>query len=945
MKAALYAWLVDRQGSLRRRLAALRLLLLFPLLCFLLGETALLLRATQENSVPLEAPLPTPVAALPFLGITIALEKASPAERQAALQRLRQTGFGWVRQRLDWGQIEAQPERFTWGASDGLVTDIVAAGLVPVLVLDGSPAWARAKQDRGATDNPLAPPTDPVTFARFAAAVAQRYGATVRFYQLWDEPNIAPHWGNRHIEPVGYAQLLKAAAPAIRAADVDAVIVLAALAPTPDRGHLAVDEVYFLQRLYAAGAAPFFDVVAAQPFGFGATPQDERARRTVLNFQRVKLLRRAMLAADDGKTPIWAVRYGWNTRRNSPWRTVTPTDQVAFATAALTIAQQEWPWLTAMGWAIDQPVQPPANPQWGWALTPALTKAFHAWQLSSGALPPLNSLVLPLVWRWLGMALLLLLIGWRLLAALSLLPWVRWQQAYQVQPVWAKVIGWLLLALVYYVATWPPLILLCWLIATLLILPAPLTGLVMAALLLPFYFQHKEIMVAGFSVAVPPAHAALGCVGVVLVARGLANFRETFNTGGMTRQTRHEGLLRQVRTLFQPSRKMSAEPPSIRLRQCLVVGRAKVVRLAQSTERTDRLALLWLGINFVSAFQQWRWPGTAQGLLNLALLPCLAYGATRVFVTTPAQRTLLSTALFLGGLAAAVGGLFFWWQGQGTAADGLLRLVGPYFSPNHAALYLERIGWLGMGLALSYSDWRRRGLWVALGVIGVALWLTASRGAWLLGIPAGAIIFIWAGGLLPSMRFVTLPTARHLLVTAAVLTLIVFVVIVFVVMEGIGGQPLWERLSNSATVTERLRIWQATGRLWTEHWLLGVGPSGFFWFYPRYWVGGAESDPNLLHPHNLWLELLAGWGVLGLGWFLLLGRQLGQHLRWARNNTGHPPPWPTIGLLAAFAAGLAHGQVDTFGALPDLALWQWFALGLLATTGPSPAKIDRRYQS
>ncbi|MCE7980527.1 MAG: hypothetical protein DYG89_04990 [Caldilinea sp. CFX5] len=881
-------WLVDRQGGLRRRLAGLRLLLLFPLLCFLLGETALLLRTTQESSARLVAPLPTTAVALPFLGITVALETASPAERQAALQRLRQAGFGWVRQRLDWGQIEVQPERFDWRASDALVADMGASGLVPVLVLDGSPAWARAAQDRGATDNPLAPPADPATFARFAAKVAERYGATVRFYQLWDEPNIAPHWGNRHIEPVGYARLLKAAAPAVRAADADAVIVLAALAPTPDRGHLAVDEVYYLQRLYAAGAAPFFDVVAAQPFGFGAAPADERARLPVLNFQRVKLLRRAMLAAGDGATPIWAVRYGWNTRGDSPWRTVTPPDQRAFATAALTIARQEWPWLTAMGWAIDQPDQPATNPQWGFALTPALSAAFRAWQPPGAPTPTRNSTPAPLFWRWGGVISALLLVGWRIGATCNVLPWAVWGQAYQQQPLWVQGIVWLLLVLVYYFATWPPLLLLCWLAATLLLLSSPLVGLAFTALLLPFYFQHKEIAVAGFEVAIPPAHAMLGCLGGALLIRALV----------------------QRTTLTQ--------------------------RTFQDVNQLDGLALLWLVISGLSALSAWSWLGAGQGLLNLALLPGLAYVATRVVVTTSYQRTLLSIALFLGGLLAALGGLLLWWQGLGTAADGVLRLVGPYFSPNHAALYLERIGWLGVGLALSYHGWRRRWAWVAIGVIGVALWLTASRGAWLLGMPAGAIVFLWAGGLLRSTPFVALLTERRRrLVTAAVLAFLVLVAIGW-----IAGQPRWERLTNSATVAERVQIWLATSRLWADHWFFGVGPGGFFWHYPRYWFGGAESDPNLLHPHNLWLELLAGWGVLGLGWFLLLGRQLGRHLRWARSQA-ILPPWQTIGLLAAFAAGIAHGQVDTFGALPDLALWQWIALGLLAAEAPVVSASSR----
>lgn len=82
---------------------------------------------------------------------------------------------------------------------DKILADVAASELEVVVVLDGSPAWARGAVDQPPTDNPFAPPAANADFARFATAFAQRYGKIVRFYQIWDEPNIAPHWGNRRI--------------------------------------------------------------------------------------------------------------------------------------------------------------------------------------------------------------------------------------------------------------------------------------------------------------------------------------------------------------------------------------------------------------------------------------------------------------------------------------------------------------------------------------------------------------------------------------------------------------------------------------------------------------------------------------------------------------------------------------------------------------------------
>jgi O-antigen ligase len=867
-------------GRYRRALAFIRLLLLYTLLCFLVLYGALAWRQVRESGWGLDNPLPpvdSPGQQIPFLGITIELLDADPATQQADLQRLQESGFGWVRQRFEWAALEPEPGQYTWEASDALLSAIASAGLTPVALLDGSPAWARRPLDTGATDNPLAPPADPASFARFAAAFAERYGDGVRFYQVWDEPNIAPHWGNRHIEPVEYAQLLKAAATAIRGADDNAAILLAALAPTADRGHTAIDEVYFLHRLYAAGAAPYFDAVAVQSYGFGARPDDGRARLALLNFQRVKLVRRAMLSAGDGATPIWLVRYGWNTRPDSPWRTVSPADQVQFAGAALTLAAHEWPWLAAMGWMIDRPATPSADPMWGFALTPELSQTFRHWTPPPAAdapvltappltLPPLALLVLT------GVVVL-----WRGKAAAAIVPWRGWLAWWRTAPAAAQIVAWVALAGAYYFAVWPPLVVLCWLAAAFLVAAQPLAGLGLAAALLPFYFQHKEVKLVDATLTAPPAVVLLACLIPPLIGR---------------------------------------------------IDWRRSLHLHRDRSQFDWLAVLWLAISLISMVNVWHWPAYWHGLVMGVIAPLVGYVAIRTLVDTAAAQRQIVTALFAGGLLVALLGLVDWLRGGGTEADGVLRLVGPYFSPNHTALYLVRTLFLGMGLALAARGGRT--FWaVACGAVAVALLLTASRGAWLLGVPAGLVFLLWVwlrqrrepvranlGKLRP-------PRARWLRPSAAVVV-------------GIGGvatllSASWSRLTNSETVLSRLHIWQATLRLWTEAPWFGVGPGGFFWRYPAY-VPPGNAEINLLHPHNVWLETGVTWGLLGLAWLVVLGVLIGCVARrlLQRQSAFN---WLTIGLVAGLVAAMAHAQVDAFWSLPDLALWNWLAIGALENRG------------
>ncbi len=862
-------------------LARLRLLFLYAILCYSLLEISLASRDLLEAApfLPDQSTLPAPTTAYPAqrAGINVALEQyADSAQRRAALADLAGAGFGWVRQRADWRLLEPAPGRYEWAEMDDILADVAAVGLEIVVVLDGSPPWARATQDRTPTDNPFAPPADNTDFARFAGAFARRYQRQVRFYQIWDEPNIAPHWGNRLIEPVAYARLLAEATPAIRAADPDAQILLAALAPTADRGHTAIDEGWYLRRLYAARAAPYFDAVTAEPFGFGLPPDDSRSRVDILNFQRIGLLRRVMLAAGDSGKPVWAVRYGWNRSTNSVWQTVTPQTQSRYMTQANALALN-WPWLAGLGWTIDRPAQSRDDPLWGFALsTPAgqptalletfaLVNDTASFQQSGSHSTRLFDWLF-----WLAALFWILWRGWRAGQAAGI---GTWAVRYASQPLWVQTAVWLLLGIVYYFATWPPLIGLCWLAAAFLLAAQPLTGLLLAAFFLPFQFQHKELALVGAVLAIPPAHALLLCS--------------------------LPGFCHRWQSLWGRIRNNRRQPVFISVYQCLSVA----------TLPSDWLALGWLGISLLSASAAWDWAVTPVALWQLTLAPLLLYALARTFAVTPAKRLWSAGALAAGCVVAALIGLLLWGNGQGVVVDGVRRLLGLTFSPNQTALMLLRGLFVCLGVT-AVSRGRLRWLWMAgAGLLGLALLLTGSRGALLLGIPAG--LALWLALQPASQRRLA---GRGWWIAGLILAVSVGLALV-----------LGERLLNSATVGQRLYIWQGALDLWRAYPWLGVGPGGFFWHYPAFMAAAAATEPNLLHPHNLWLEFATGWGATGLLWLLCFGYWLVRRMKLRSGRLSGME----VGLLAGLVASVAHGQVDAFAALPELALWNWLAIGLL----------------
>jgi O-antigen ligase len=279
-----------------------------------------------------------------MLGVNVALEQYDDAALEAALTPVADGGFVWVRQVFCWGCIErnpvSSPAAFDWSGPDRIVTALARhPELRLVAVLE---------------DEPPAPPAEPDRFADFAAAFAERYGHQVDYYQIWDEPNLTAHWGGRPVNPAAYADLLARASRAIRATDPHARILLAGLAPTIETGPQNLSDVRYLEGLYQAGAAPYFDVVTAKPYGFDTGPGDRRVDEAVLNFSRPLLLREVMVEYGDGAKALWASHWGWNALPEgwdgapSIWGQTDEATQAWRTVAALERARDEWPWAGAM---------------------------------------------------------------------------------------------------------------------------------------------------------------------------------------------------------------------------------------------------------------------------------------------------------------------------------------------------------------------------------------------------------------------------------------------------------------------------------------------------------------------------------------------------------------------------------------------------------------------
>lgn len=136
----------------------------------------------------------------PF-GVNVFLEQeVDPAKRDLAVQMAADAGFTWLRQEFPWEDIEIhgkgdfgdrrhEPYRSAWDKYDDIVALAEQYDMELIVRLSNPPVWSRAQGDDVGS---YAPPDNVQDFADYVTAVVSRYRGQVRYFQLWNEPNIYP---------------------------------------------------------------------------------------------------------------------------------------------------------------------------------------------------------------------------------------------------------------------------------------------------------------------------------------------------------------------------------------------------------------------------------------------------------------------------------------------------------------------------------------------------------------------------------------------------------------------------------------------------------------------------------------------------------------------------------------------------------------------------------
>ncbi|MBB5163681.1 cellulase family glycosylhydrolase [Mycobacterium sp. AZCC_0083] len=229
---------------------------------------------------------------------------ASPAEVDAVLDQMQAMGVNTIRIGIPWAGINPVPGYYNWSQSDYMINAADARGMGVLAVITTTPGWANDPSAPGVYGHPASP----ADFGTFAGLAAQRYAGKVGAYEIWNEPNAAPYYGPQP-DPAGYTQLLKAAYPAIKAADPAATVIGGVVGSTVTYENYTLNPVTFVDEMYQSGAQGYFDALSFHPYQY-TTPFSAGGIYPDSPINQLADIRDLMVAnGDTGKT-IWASEYG-----------------------------------------------------------------------------------------------------------------------------------------------------------------------------------------------------------------------------------------------------------------------------------------------------------------------------------------------------------------------------------------------------------------------------------------------------------------------------------------------------------------------------------------------------------------------------------------------------------------------------------------------------------
>lgn len=199
------------------------------------------------------------------------------------LSGLSSLGVEWTRTDFDWAGCN--PEKGVWDCQhlDQVLSGAKKSGVNVLPILGFDVRWARPAVEHL------------FEWGGYVQEMVSRYGKQLRYWEVWNEPNLKTFW-RRGPSGAEYAALLQKSWQVIKSIDPSIQVVFGGLSGVP---------LDFIEDALKAGAGECFDVMSIHPYHLRDVPE--------AIIPEITKLRALMDKYGVGDKPIWITEIGWST--------------------------------------------------------------------------------------------------------------------------------------------------------------------------------------------------------------------------------------------------------------------------------------------------------------------------------------------------------------------------------------------------------------------------------------------------------------------------------------------------------------------------------------------------------------------------------------------------------------------------------------------------------
>jgi polysaccharide biosynthesis protein PslG len=317
----------------------------------------------------------------------------NPTQRSFDLERVRQLRFGYVKQIIQWDDIQPDKDSVKdWAKLDSIVGEMEYRGLKLIARIGRAPYWTLRDKINSSDE----PPYDLTAIETWCHTLAERYKGRIAGYQVWNEPNLAREWNNQTPNPAAYVKLLAACYKGIKASDPAGIVISAPLAPTGNDDSNAMSDTRYLHSMFDNGFSNYYDVLGLNAPGYKSSPETPPDDPSLNGnrwqvFRHVEDMREIQVGRGDGGKQIALLEVGWTTDTRKTvndsngtaipnpylWHAVSEPQQADYLVRAYEYAGKNWQpfvglmvtiYLPDRSWTKD-------NEEYWWAIADA--GAYH----------------------------------------------------------------------------------------------------------------------------------------------------------------------------------------------------------------------------------------------------------------------------------------------------------------------------------------------------------------------------------------------------------------------------------------------------------------------------------------------------------------------------------------------------------------------------------------